>query len=389
MSTIRRVAAIGAVVLRRLARDRVALFFTFVLPFLIVVLVGAANPGSDLLTGIAREGEGTLARDLERRLDRADGLDLRRYDSLEALRRGVRRGEVSGGVVVPRGYDGDLRSGGTPEVTLVLDVADRDSTAVRTRISSVVARQSALVLAARFTETETGVAFDDALERARDLAAGADALSVETTTAGTGALQSVTVFNYVTFGQLVLFMFIIALTGAGDLVEARRLGVTRRMLATPTGPGTLIAGEGAGRYAVSITQALFIVVVGAAVFGVAWGDPLGAAAVVATFGLVATGAGLLLGTIARSNEQAVSLGPPLGIALGMLGGCMWPLEIVPAPMRTIGHLTPHAWAVDAFVDLVGRDAGVADIGGKLLVLAGFATVLLLLGVWRLRRAITG
>jgi ABC-2 type transport system permease protein len=66
---------------------------------------------------------------------------------------------------------------------------------------------------------------------------------------------------------------------------------------------------------------------------------------------------------------------------------MWPLAIVPEPMRLAGHLFPHAWAMDAFIDLISEDAGLAGIAGQLAVLAGFAAVLLAVATWRLRRAL--
>ena len=88
-----------------------------------------------------------------------------------------------------------------------------------------------------------------------------------------------------------------------------------------------------------------------------------------------------------SNEQATSLGPPVGIALAMLGGAMWPLEIVGPLMRTVGHMTPHAWALDAFVDLVGNGASAVDVLPQVGILLGFSVVLLPLASWRLRRSL--
>ena len=43
--------------------------------------------------------------------------------------------------------------------------------------------------------------------------------------------------------ELLLFLFLTALTGAVALIETRRLGLSRRMLATRTTPATLIAGK--------------------------------------------------------------------------------------------------------------------------------------------------
>jgi ABC-2 type transport system permease protein len=108
-----------------------------------------------------------------------------------------------------------------------------------------------------------------------------------------------------------------------------------------------------------------------------------------TFALVATGVGMLLGSVLGNAEQATSIGPPVGIALGMLGGCMWPLAIVPEPMRLAGHLFPQAWAMDAFIALIAGNAGLGGIVRELAVLAVFAAVLLTVATWRLRRTLVG
>jgi energy-coupling factor transporter ATP-binding protein EcfA2 len=65
------------------------------------------------------------------------------------------------------------------------------------------------------------------------------------------------------------------------------------------------------------------------------------------------------------------------------------LAIVPAPMRTFGHLFPQAWAMDAFIALIARNAGLAGILRQLAVLAAFAAALLALAAWRLRRTLVG
>jgi ABC-2 type transport system permease protein len=76
--------------------------------------------------------------------------------------------------------------------------------------------------------------------------------------------------------------------------------------------------------------------------------------------------------------QAVSFGPPLGVALGMLGGCMWPLSIVSSPLRSLGHITPHAWAMDAYLKLINDRASVASVLPQAGAVAGFAVLMLLL-----------
>ena len=68
-------------------------------------------------------------------------------------------------------------------------------------------------------------------------------------------------------------MFITSLAGAAGLIEARRLGVTRRLVATPTTVATVLFGEALGRFALALLQGLIIFGVGWLVFGVDWGHP--------------------------------------------------------------------------------------------------------------------
>ena len=386
MNGLPSVLSIARLRLLRLGRDRVALFFTFALPVMIIALLSAAIQGDKVLVGVVAHDDGPLAGELMTDLERGESMELRDFASVTELERAVRLERVQGGVVVPEGYDATVRADQPATVTLIVDPSASDAAAIRSRVGAAVDGQAALVQAAHFAATGAG-GFDPALATAREQAAGAVALEVRTSTAGQPGLSGMKAKDYATVGELVLFLFLIGLTSAGDLVEARRDGTARRMLATPTPPWAVVAGEALGRFAILIVQATFIIVLGVVVFGVSWGDPVGVTLVVTAFALVGTSISLLVGTLARSNEQATSLGPPIGIGLAMLGGAMWPLEIVGPVMRTVGHLTPHAWALDAFVDLMGNRVSAADVLPQVGVLLLFSAALLPLAASRLRHAI--
>jgi ABC-2 type transport system permease protein len=370
----------------RTSRDRVALFFTFALPLMIITLLAAAVQGGEMLTGVVAPDDGPLARELVAELGSSPSMELRRFDDADALRRAVRLEKVQGGIIVPDGYDVAVRTGRPMTVTLIVDQSTQDAAAIRSRVSAAVASQGALIQAAQFAGSHDE-SFDRALDVARTQAGGPVGLEVQTSVAGKPGLSGMETKDYATVGELVLFVFLIGLTSAGDLVEARRDGTARRMLATPTPAWAIVVGEGLGRFAILVVQAMFIVALGAGIFGVSWGNPFGAAMVVCAFALVGTSVCLLVGSVARSNEQATSLGPPVGIALAMLGGAMWPLEIVGPVMRAFGHLTPHAWALDAFVDLMGNGATAVDVLPQVGVLLLFSILLLPLAAFRLRRSL--
>ena len=114
-------------------------------------------------------------------------------------------------------------------------------------------------------------------------------------------------------------MFLTALTGAVALIETPcRLGLSRRMLSTPTQPGMVVAGETLGRVLIVVVQATVIIFGSSLLFGVNWGQPLGVAAIILLFALVASGAGILMGTLFRNEQQAAGISLLLG-----LGSLRW------------------------------------------------------------------
>ena len=135
-------------------------------------------------------------------------------------------------------------------------------------------------------------------------------------------------------------------------------------------------------------QGLFIMVGAAVAFDVRWGDLIGAAALLIMIALVGAGAGMLMGSLFDNDEQAGSMGVFMGLGLAALGGCMVPMEIFPDTMVKIAHITPHAWGLDGFAELVRRGGSITSIVPELAALAGFAAALLALGTWRLRAKLT-
>jgi ABC-2 type transport system permease protein len=95
-----------------------------------------------------------------------------------------------------------------------------------------------------------------------------------------------------------------------------------------------------------------------------------------------------MGSVFSNDEQASGVGVMASIGLAALGGCMFPLELFSETMQMVAHITPHAWAIDAFSELIRHGGGTVDILGELGVLALYAVVLFSLAAWRLRVALT-
>lgn len=382
-----KVLAIATVELRRLFRYRANVFFLFVLPMLIILLLGAAFGGGSARVGLTG-ASGPLGERLAGALEARPNLDLERYADESDLEAAVQRGEVQAGLVVPPDYDAALRGG---QVATLRYFARPDSLGqeLRSTVEAAVAEQSLVLRAARFLEQEGIAAFDQALVRAEAVAAAVPRVETRLTTPeGEPYPEESGRFEEGASTQLLLFIFLNSLIAASALIEARRLGVARRMLSTPTPVRTILVGEALGRLGIALAQAAIIIVGSAFLFGVDWGSPPAVAALVLAFCLVGCGAGMLLGSTLRNEAQAGAVALLVGLGLAAFGGSMVPLEVFPDAVRTAAHTTPHAWGNDAFSDLLARDTSLADVLPEIAVLLCYASVLLALAIWRLHVTLT-
>lgn len=379
--------AIAATDLRRLLRWRANIFFLFVLPMLIILLLGAAFGGSSARIGVAGEGS-RLGRDLVGALDAQKGVAVSRYESVTALDDAVARGRVDAGFVVPHGADAALRRGGTVTIRY-LGRPDSSATNLRATVDGAVVGEESIVLGTAQLLHERGLDFDTALARAESASSAVPRLVTRVVEpSGEPYPDQTGRFDSGASTQLLLFIFLTSLNGAIWLVETRRLGVARRLLATPTPTRTILAGTLLGRLAVALLQALIIVAGSTLLFGVRWGDGLGAAAVIFAFCLVGTGFGTLLGSVASTEQQAGPAAFIVGLGAAAIGGSMVPLEVFPPIARTIADLTPHAWANEAFSALREEDGGLRDVVPQLGVLLLFAALTISVATYRLRRVLT-
>ncbi len=381
--------AITTTNIKRLMRDPSTIFFVFVFPMLLILVLGASfGGGFTPKVGLLLEGQGEFAQAFSDELTSDEDFTTVDYDDRDLLLQDVERGVVQMAVVIPADYDTRIVSGEVAEIEFV-GRADQSVVQYRSTIEAVVAGESAIVRAARLLETEGLNSFEEGTTVARAMATGSTGPEVEVQTMGESLFgEDLGQFDLGAPQQLILFVFLTSLAGSAALIQTRRLGVSRRMVSTPTSIGEILVGETGGRFAVAMIQGLFIMIGAAVAFEVRWGNLGGASALLILVALVGAGGGMLMGSLFDNDEQAGSMGVFMGLGLAALGGCMVPLEIFPDTMQTIAHITPHAWALDGFAELIRRGGTIADIVLELAVLAGFAAVLLALGTWRLRAKLT-
>ena len=381
--------AFTAVVLRRLLRDRAALFFMIVLPVIVIVVIGATFGGQGRLdVGLVQHGHGRFSDEVVSAMRASDGMSVHGFRTVAGLRRAARRQTVAAGVVLDRSLDEAIAAGRTARLEYVASPAADQALTAEIALRGIVAPIAGRVAAARFAARTTGRPFAVTLAAVEGLG-GSSGARVRLENVGHTQAADISRFSRTAPQNLVLFVFLSSLASGSLIVQARRQGVLRRAVATRTSVGTILLGLGLGWFAIALVQSVVILAVGAIFFGVDWGAPLPAALLVLAFAMVGCGAGLLLGAVGRDEDKVSAIAPVLGLVLGALGGCMIPLEVFPPAMLAVAHAVPQYWAVRSWQQLVFDRAGTEAIAPALGVLVLYAAALGATAAVILRRSLTG
>jgi len=158
----------------------------------------------------------------------------------------------------------------------------------------------------------------------------------------------------------VMFSFALILVVGWLFVSERRRGTLKRLQVAPVTRSQLLLGKFLPCLAMAVAQGVFLLAAGKVVFGLPWGPdawPLAQQAlvllpVVLTTALAAMGLAMLVAALARTEMQVAIYGALLVLALGLVGGCVVPREMMPQAAQEVSQWTPHGWALNAYQQLM-------------------------------------
>ncbi len=183
-------------------------------------------------------------------------------------------------------------------------------------------------------------------------------------------------------GSMYVLFAVLPLSAA--FLRDTRQGTIQRALAAPVHRAQIMGGKLLAYFTIGMVQLAVIFTFGS-VLGVRFGsDPVALIATMAAFTLAVTGLALMLTTFVKSEGQASGVNLLVTLTLAPLGGAWWPLDIVPEWLRAAGHISPIAWAMDAYHALQFYDAGLAGVIAPVAALLGMAALFFAVGVARLK-----
>jgi ABC-2 type transport system permease protein len=378
--------------LRLRVRDRSVIAFALVVPLGLTVLFSFVFPDIEEITltaAVVDEDGGTVSHGF------VDGvlpelvasglLTLREVDDRAAADAALVDGSLDAVWILPAGFSDAVTAGRPADLEVVVN-PDRG---LQAQVAQGVAEGYALhlegVALAVATSAATGeVAGEDLAAVAASAAASPPVMRLVATEAADLQLDPT---SYLAAGMAVFFVFFTVQFGVTGLLEEKQLGTMPRLLAAPISPTAIHLGKALGAAVLGVTSMAVLAVASRFLLGAAWGAPLGVAILILAVVAAAIGLMTLVGSFARTAEQAGNLQAIVAIVLGMLGGVFFPLDLGEGPLRLVSLIAPHGWFLRGISDLVGSGRWTAVLPAAAAMLAfGIATAVP--AALRLRRTLT-
>ncbi len=396
---MKRILDLASKDVRQILRDKMTFLFLLIMPVMFTLLFSFAFGGpakggaaSAPAVGLVDQDRSELSLRLKGMLQSSASLRIVETEGSEpaVLDRQVADGSLSAAVIVPAGYAASLKSGSPLRLSVVADPARSESVAAREAILQAASRMASAAQVAQIAHNATGADVNSTLAQAVNAweqpPVGLAVTSAAVTTKpDNGQVGGVLSPSQTSPGMMVQFALAGLITAAQVLVGERKSRCLQRLLTTSVARHEILIGHFLAMFAVIFCQFILLVGFGQIFLRLDYlSQPAATLTMITSTALFVAALGLLIGALAKSDEQVILFALIPMFLFSGLGGAWMPLELTGKTFQVIGHVTPVAWAMDGFKNIVARGLGLASIWLPAAALLGYAALFFSLAVWKFK-----
>jgi ABC-2 type transport system permease protein len=358
-------------------RDRRTLMVIFFMPILQLLLLGyAANTDvRNVPTAVFDQDNSKASRALLAAYRSTGYFSLDFVaDNIQDINDLISSGRAKVGVVIPPDYDADIAAGRQAQVAVLIDGSD--PTVAQTALS-----------AATLVGQSQGATL-----RLQQLAAkgantsGAAVAPIDTRTRVLFNPDLLSAYNMVPGLIATILSITTTMLTSSSIVKERERGTIEQLIVTPIRNWELVIAKIAPYVIVEMLDVVLIILVGTLWFGVPIrGSLLTLFALTGLFLLPNLGIGLLISTVARSQQQAQMMAQFLMMPSMMLTGYFFPIAALPPALQFVSKLLPLTYFLVIVRSVIVKGTTVELLMPQIISLSVFAVLLLGLAALQFRK----
>jgi ABC-2 type transport system permease protein len=293
-------------------------------------------------------------------------------DSEAEVRTLIDTGQARAGLIIPPDYAVELLTGGSAQVSFVLDGSDPNVASTSLSAAELIARVHATdLIIDRLSRQGMGAISSLPLEVRPQVWYNPDLVSAY--------------FMVPALIGMILQLLTSILT-ATAIVRERERGTIEQLIVTPIRSWELIVGKIIPYVLIAFFNTLEILVIGTLWFGVPIRGSLGLLlALSGLFVLGSLGLGLFISTVSKTQQEAMLLAWFTLLPTIMLSGFFFPLAAMPKALQIVSYLIPLRYYLIIIRSVLLKGIGAAALKGEILALAVFGIAMMSLAALRFRK----
>ncbi|AIQ20863.1 ABC transporter [Paenibacillus sp. FSL H7-0357] len=368
---------IGRNMVKRTIGSHKGLLLHILLPSLVVAGIVSVTGGMEDSAAVllyTNKDTGAAGNHLIVELENSGDYKLVERSDEADLKEGVTSQDGAAGLWIPEGFTSGILQGKAPQLTVYELKTTEDSMLIKMKTDAIAVEMLSTAATVRKASATGSM---DSEERFTAILKQAEEHNV-------GSIRTdYNLYPRQTLGVItgMTLMFLMSLvTSSVSLIMADRRGRTMmRMFSAPVRSYEIALGNFLGSFMVGLIQIAAVLALGKWVLRYDYEVPMYLYfLVLAAFMLVSMGiAGTVAGLIRNPNNTGM-LNTLILTPSCMLGGCFWPLSIMPDYMQKAANFMPQKWAIQA-VDIAAAGGGWDELWLPFAILGLMAVILLAVG----------
>ncbi|WP_294285948.1 ABC transporter permease [uncultured Chryseobacterium sp.] len=385
-----------------LKRDIGGIVIIFVMPLLLIITITLIQDstfknleGSKIPIVFVDNDQSEVSKSIKQELERSKSFELLTNFNENAAQKAVFSGDYQMAIVIPKNLTTDINSNIDSKVQAIVSSfgLETDSAKVKKKIpeskeihlyfdpatnigfkNNVMNSINKMVF--EIENKKIYKAFQEQLGTTEDLSKNKSLIGFKEITPKKGktdVLPNSVQHNVPAWALFAIFFIVVPLSI--NLVKEKSQGTSVRARISPTPYFIHILGKTFTYLIICVIQFLLMVAVGIYLFPYmdlpqfdVTGKMFQMIVVTIFAGLAAIGFGVLLGTVADTQEQSAPFGATSVVVLAAIGGIWVPVFLMPDFMQTVARFSPMNWGLNAYYDIILRNSGIAGIAKEIIFL---------------------
>lgn len=368
--------------LRRSISSKKGFIFTVLTPVVVlavIIAIFSSEYSSVLSVTYVNLDKGTLGKHLAHELNAKDNFELFSRGSEKKLKDEIINGKIYAGIVIPEDFSERLKKGERGDISYYQLTQNEGTVTFKFSLDQTVGSLDQAIQTVQKTG-KTGAELDSALEALlqQQEKHNISARKTDMKLYGNPALSLV-------IGFTLMFLMNNITNAVGLIVEDRRKLTMSRMFMAPVRSYEIALGNFLGSFLQGTIQVLLLLLFTKYILHFDYRvDFLSLFVVLEFFMLTAMGFASAAASLIKNTSNLGAINNLIITPTCMIGGCYWPVEVMPKYMQKLSNFVPQKWAINAVERLVSGAHLLPDLGLHLGILTLFAIILLAIGSAALR-----